>query len=102
MALTVFKNQSGYGAAMITNNKVRFSVVCLSDPMRLTGKFAFTLFPFHPNQFRFLGGPPLGGILENSVDISHLLEAGFFKSQFQNNVLCLSDPIQLEFMSSLT
>ena len=77
MELTVLQNKSGFGAATITNNKVRFSAVCLSGPMRLTGKSAFTLFPFYPNQCILLGEPPSDKLLENPVDLSRVLEAGF-------------------------
>ena len=50
--------KNGSGAATITSNKIRFSAVCLSDPIILTVKFALSLFPFPPNQCRLLGGPP--------------------------------------------
>ena len=56
--MNINKNQSGPGATTITDNKVRFSAGCLLDPMTLTGKFAFSLFPFYPNQCRLLSGPP--------------------------------------------
>ena len=61
----------------LTDNKFFFSTVRSSGTIRLTGKFAFVLSPFYPNQCRFLGGRPLGWLLEKPVDISHLLEAGF-------------------------
>ena len=60
------------------NNKNFFSGGCLSGLIRLTGKFAFGLFPFYPNQCILSGGPPLCGILSKPVDISHLLEAGLY------------------------
>ena len=41
LALTVLKNKSGSDAATITNNKIRFSEVCLSSPIRLTVKLFF-------------------------------------------------------------
>ena len=53
-----------------------FLAVCLSGPIRVKGKIAFVLFPFYPNQCIFFGGPPLGGLLVNAVNLSHLLEAG--------------------------
>ena len=62
---------------MMTDNKIRFSVVCLSSPISLTGKFSSVLFPFYPNRYILSGGPPLGGILANPVVLSCLLEAGF-------------------------
>ena len=61
--------EKGSGAATITYHKTCLLVVCPSGPTRLTGKFAFKLFPFYPNQCRFSGGPPLCGIIENPVDI---------------------------------
>ena len=70
-------------AATIINHKIRFSAVCLSSPIRLTGKFAFVLFPFYSNQCKLLGGHPLGGIPENPVGISLLVEAGFVWSRFK-------------------
>ena len=73
LVTTVLKNKSVSSAATVTNNKVRCSVVCLSVSIRLTGKFAFTLFLFYPNQCRFSGGPPLGGLLAKPVDFSCLL-----------------------------
>ena len=76
LELTVLK-KCGSSATTITNNKVQFSAVCSSGSMRLTVKFAFVLLPFYPNQFRFWGGPPLGGILANPNDISRLLEDVF-------------------------
>ena len=38
--------KNGSGAATIPDNKTRFSAVCLSVTIKLTGKFAFKLFPF--------------------------------------------------------
>ena len=76
--LTVLQNQISSGAATITNNNFFFSVVCLSSQMRLTGKFAFKLFPFYSYRCRLLGRPPLGRILVKSIDISCLLEAVFY------------------------
>ena len=43
------KNDSG--AATIADNKIHFSAVRLSVPIRLTGKFAFVFFPFCLNQY---------------------------------------------------
>ena len=78
MASTVvLQNQIGYGAATITINKIRFSEVSLSGTTRLKGKLAFLLLPFYPNKCRFLGGPPLGGLLTKPIDLSCLLEDGF-------------------------
>ena len=77
MKLTVLQNKICSGASTITNNEIRFSAVCLSGLRRLTGTLAFLVFPFYPNKFILLGGTPLGGCIENNVDIAHLLEAGF-------------------------
>ena len=55
---------------MITNNKVLFSAVGLSGPIRFIVKIAFVLLPFYPNQCRLLGGPPLVRFIEKPVDIS--------------------------------
>ena len=65
-------------SALITDNKIRFSEVCSSGPIRLTGKFASVLFNFYPNLCILLVEPPLGGLLENPVDISFLLYSGFY------------------------
>ena len=80
---TVLQNHSDSGATTTINNKISFSVVCLSGPTRLIRKFTFALFLFYPNQCRLSGRPPLGGLLENTVDLSCLLEAGFNLSQFK-------------------
>ena len=69
--------QNGSGSATITDNKTLFSDVHSPGPIRLTGKFAFVLFPFYPNQCRLSGGPPLGGLFANNVGFSRLFEAGF-------------------------
>ena len=74
--LAVLKSQSGSSAATIANSKILFSAVSFSGVTRLIGKFAFELFLFYPDQYRFLGGPILGGILEKPLDISRLLEDG--------------------------
>ena len=77
MALIFLQNQSGSGAATITNNKVRFSAVYLSGPMMLIGNFAFVLLPFYPTQCRFWGGPHLCRILAKPVYISKIFESVF-------------------------
>ena len=41
LSLTALQIHSGSGATMIINNKIFSSEVCLSYPIRLTGKFAF-------------------------------------------------------------
>ena len=41
LELTVLQNKICSGAAMITNNKVRFSADFLSSPIRLTGNLHF-------------------------------------------------------------
>ena len=81
--LKVLQNESGSGTAKITNNKVRFSAVCLSGPMRLTGKLEFLLFHIYPNQYILSGGTPLDGLLAKTVDLSRLLGAVFYGSRFK-------------------
>ena len=43
-------NKIGSGATIITNITVLFSAVCLSGPMRLTGKISSVLCTFYPNR----------------------------------------------------
>ena len=102
VALTILQNQSDLGAAKTTNDKVRFPAVCLSGTMVSTGKFAFALFLFYPNQCILLDETPLGGLLANLVDLSRLLDFFFDWSMFHNEVLWLSEPIKLSFTSCLT
>ena len=78
LELKLLQTQSGSGATTIIYNKILFSVLCIYVPISLTGKFEFVLFPFYPNQYIFLGKPNLKGILVNPVDISLLLEDGFY------------------------
>ena len=75
MELAVLKNQSASGSVKIINDKFLFSEVCLTCPMRLAENFALALFLFYPNQCRFGGGTPLGGLLAKTFDISRLLVA---------------------------
>ena len=57
-----------YLCRLLSKKKLtRFSEVLSSGPIRLTGKSAFMLVPFYPNQCILLVGPPLGGILEKML-----------------------------------
>ena len=99
---TLLHNQSGYVVTTITNNKVRFLVVCLSGTMRLTDNFSFDLFLFYTNWWIFLDGHPLDMIIESSVDLSPLLKNVFDWSRLHNEVLHLLNPIWIAFTSFLT
>ena len=83
LSWTVLQNKSGSGSATSINNKILFSVVCLSVPIRLIEKLSFVGFPFYHNQCRLLGEPPSSRLLANPVSIYCLREAGFYWIRFK-------------------